>query len=72
MTRKQRRLTLIGCALVVARDRRGAGADALRDSIVFFLDAFDGRRKSISARASGFASAAWCSRVRCSVATILR
>ncbi|GIQ73839.1 cytochrome c maturation protein CcmE [Bradyrhizobium sp. RD5-C2] len=36
MTRKQRRLTLIGCALVVLAIAAGLVLNALRDSIVFF------------------------------------
>ncbi|QPF87149.1 cytochrome c maturation protein CcmE [Bradyrhizobium genosp. L] len=36
MTRKQRRLTLIGCALVVLGIAAGLVLNALRDSIVFF------------------------------------
>jgi len=36
MTRKQRRLTLIGCSLVVLAFAAGLVLYALRDSIVFF------------------------------------
>ena len=36
MTRKQRRLTLIGCALAVLAIAAGLVLNALRDSIVFF------------------------------------
>ena len=36
MTRKQRRLTLIGCALVVLAIAAGLVLNALRDSILFF------------------------------------
>ena len=36
MTRKQRRLTMIGCALVVLACAAGLVLYALRDSIVFF------------------------------------
>ena len=36
MTRKQRRLTLIGCALAVLAIAAGLVLNALRDSIEFF------------------------------------
>ncbi|MBN9586014.1 MAG: cytochrome c biogenesis protein CcmE [Afipia sp. 62-7] len=36
MTRKQRRLTLIGCALIVLAIAAGLVLNALRDSILFF------------------------------------
>ena len=72
MTRKQRRLTMIGGSLAVLALAAALVLNALRDSIVFFSTPIDGGRKAHSSRASGSGSAAWCSRARSCAATISR
>ena len=64
MTRKQRRLILIGAGLGVLALRRRAGADRAEglDRVLQFADRCGGERTRSRARASG--SAGWCSPAR--------
>ncbi len=63
MTRKQRRLMMIGGAGVVLVVAVGLVLNALRDSIVFFSTPTMVAEKHMR-RERGFGSAAWCSRDR--------
>ena len=71
MTRKQRRLTMIGGSLAVLAIAAALVLNAMRDSIVFFSTPTMAAEKQIPA-GNGSASAAWCSRARWCAATISR
>jgi hypothetical protein len=71
MTRKQRRLTMIGGSLAVLAVAAALVLNAMRDSIVFFSTPSMAAEKHIPP-ASGSGSAAWCSRARWCAATIWR
>ena len=61
MTRKRRRLVLIGGALCVLAVAVGLMLNAFRDSIVFFNSPSDVAEKHIPAGHAHSASAAWSS-----------
>ena len=72
MTRKQRRLTMIGGSLAVLAIAAALVLNAMRDSIVFFSTPTMAGRKADRRPASASGSAAWCSRARWCAATISR
>ena len=72
MTRKQRRMTIIGGSLAVLALAAALVLNALAQLHRVLLDPDHGGRKARRSPASVFASAAWCSRARSSAATISR
>ena len=69
MTRKQRRLTMIGGALLVLGIAVGLVLNALRDSIVFFSTPTMVAERHVQP-GKRFRLGGLCSRARCSAATI--
>ena len=70
MTRKQRRLILIGASLGVLAIAAALVLSALRDSIVFFNSPTDIAEKHHGAGHAHPRSAGWSRRAACSAATI--